>query len=56
MLDRFITVTVTRISPEAPVPVVDITSESFKPGSAANDINNIRALGGDVVAVGVVGG
>ncbi len=55
MLDRFITGTVTRISPEAPVPVVDVTSESFRPGGAANAINNIRALGGEVIAVGVVG-
>ncbi|MBU4372999.1 MAG: hypothetical protein KJ714_00870 [Euryarchaeota archaeon] len=55
MLDRFITGTVTRISPEAPVPVVDVTSESFRPGGAANAIYNIRALGGDVIAVGVVG-
>jgi len=35
--------------------VVDVTSESFRPGGAANAINNIRAPGGDVVAVGVVG-
>jgi D-beta-D-heptose 7-phosphate kinase/D-beta-D-heptose 1-phosphate adenosyltransferase len=55
MLDRFITGTVTRISPEAPVPVVDVTSESFRPGGAANAISNIRALGGAVIAVGVVG-
>lgn len=55
MLDKFITGTVSRISPEAPVPVVDVTSEIFKLGGAANAINNIRVLGGNVIAVGVVG-
>ncbi len=55
MLDKFITGTVSRISPEAPVLIVDVTSEIFRLGGAANAINNIRALGGDVIAVGVVG-
>jgi D-beta-D-heptose 7-phosphate kinase/D-beta-D-heptose 1-phosphate adenosyltransferase len=55
MLDRFILGTVSRISPEAPVLVVDLTSETFKPGGAANAINNIRALGGEVIAVGIIG-
>lgn len=55
MLDRFIVGNVSRISPEAPVPVVDIVSETFKPGGAANAMNNIKALGGDVIAVGVIG-
>ena len=55
MLDRFIIGSVSRISPEAPVPVVDLTSEIFKPGGAANAINNIRALGGKVIAAGVIG-
>lgn len=55
MLDRFIIGTVSRISPEAPVPVVDFTSETLKPGGAANAINNIKTLGGDVIAAGVIG-
>lgn len=55
MLDRFIEGTVSRISPEAPVPVVDVISESFRLGGAANAISNIRLLGGNVIAVGVVG-
>lgn len=55
MLDRFIMGNVSRICPEAPVPVVDIVSETFKPGGAANAINNINVLGGDVIAVGVIG-
>jgi rfaE bifunctional protein kinase chain/domain len=55
MLDKFIHGTVSRISPEAPVPVVDVTSESFRLGGAANAISNMRVLGGNVTAVGVVG-
>lgn len=55
MLDRFIWGEVERISPEAPVPVVRITSESFRLGGAANVIHNVRALGGRVTACGVVG-
>ena len=55
MLDKFIQGTVSRLSPEAPVPVVDVISETFRPGGAANAITNIRALGGNVVAVGVTG-
>lgn len=55
MLDKFIKGTVSRISPEAPVPVVDLTSETIKPGGAANAINNIKTLGADVIAAGVIG-
>lgn len=55
MLDKFINGCVSRISPEAPVPVVDVTSEIFRLGGAANAISNIRVLGGKVIAVGVIG-
>lgn len=55
MLDKFIYGIVTRISPEAPVPVVDVISEIYRPGGAANAIGNIRALGGKVIAIGVIG-
>ena len=55
MLDKFIMGTVSRLSPEAPVPVVDVASEMFRPGGAANAISNIRALDGNAVAVGVIG-
>jgi D-beta-D-heptose 7-phosphate kinase/D-beta-D-heptose 1-phosphate adenosyltransferase len=55
MLDRYLNGTMSRISPEAPAPLIDITSESFRLGGAANAINNICALGGKVLAVGVVG-
>ncbi|MFA5069624.1 MAG: D-glycero-beta-D-manno-heptose-7-phosphate kinase [Candidatus Omnitrophota bacterium] len=55
MLDRFIWGTVSRISPEAPVPVVWAKSESFMPGGASNVANNIRGLGADVYICGVIG-
>lgn len=55
MLDRFIWGDVERISPEAPVPVLRVTSESFRLGGAANVIHNIRALGAHVTACGVIG-
>lgn len=55
MLDQFIRGRVSRISPEAPVPVVRVTGESFHLGGAANVAVNIRALGGQAAIVGVVG-
>ncbi|HWP59049.1 MAG TPA: D-glycero-beta-D-manno-heptose-7-phosphate kinase [Candidatus Acidoferrales bacterium] len=55
MLDRFIWGAVERISPEAPVPVVRITSESFQLGGAANVVHNVKSLGGKVTACGFVG-
>lgn len=55
MLDRFIVGHVTRISPEAPVPVVQFQTEHVRLGGAANVAHNIAALGGRVSLVGVVG-
>jgi len=55
MLDQFVEANVSRISPEAPVPVAEVVSEFFKPGGAANVIHNITALGGEVIAAGMVG-
>ncbi|MBI2358974.1 MAG: hypothetical protein HYV04_08725, partial [Deltaproteobacteria bacterium] len=55
MLDRFIWGDVDRISPEAPVPVLRVTAENFRLGGAANVIHNIRSLGGQATACGVVG-
>ena len=55
MLDEFIWGKVSRISPEAPVPVVWATSESVMPGGAGNVAHNIRALGGKVYLAGVAG-
>lgn len=46
-VNKFIIGEVNRISPEAPVPVVDIGSESLAMGGAANIINNLHALGGE---------
>ncbi|MFH1850503.1 MAG: D-glycero-beta-D-manno-heptose-7-phosphate kinase [archaeon] len=55
MLDKSIWGNVARISPEAPVQVVDVTRESYAPGGAANVANNIAALGGEVYVCGIVG-
>jgi len=55
ILDEFLWGDVTRISPEAPVPVVWVKKESFMPGGASNVANNLRSLGADVHIVGVIG-
>lgn len=55
MLDEFVWGDVTRISPEAPVPVVDIRRESVHLGGAANVLSNLTALGAKACVVGVVG-
>ena len=55
MLDEFLWGRVARISPEAPVPVVEITSQTFHLGGAANVAFNVRSLGGAAVVAGVIG-
>jgi len=55
MLDHFVIGRVERISPEAPVPVVQFDHESFRLGGAANVAHNVAALGGTVDIAGVVG-
>lgn len=55
MLDRFIRGRVTRISPEAPVPVVRFESEDVRLGGAANVAHNLAALGAKVTLIGVIG-
>jgi D-beta-D-heptose 7-phosphate kinase/D-beta-D-heptose 1-phosphate adenosyltransferase len=55
MLDRFIWGTVRRISPEAPVPVVEIERESQHLGGAGNVVANLVALGATACPVGVLG-
>jgi len=55
MLDQFVWGEVSRISPEAPVPVVQVYKETLLLGGAANVANNLRALGGLVVLGGIVG-
>jgi D-beta-D-heptose 7-phosphate kinase/D-beta-D-heptose 1-phosphate adenosyltransferase len=55
MLDHFIIGSVTRISPEAPVPVVAYQRAEYRAGGAANVALNVRALDGAVDLVGVIG-
>lgn len=55
MLDRYWHGGTSRISPEAPVPVVNIQGEELRPGGAANVALNIAALGGQVTLIGHVG-
>src|SRR5437016_9160305 len=55
MLDEFIWGDVSRISPEAPVPVVDVQRESMHLGGAANVLANLIALGAKSCVIGVVG-
>ncbi len=55
ILDEYIWGTVTRISPEAPVPVIDVTSESLRLGGATNVGHNLQTLGGKSYICGVIG-
>jgi D-beta-D-heptose 7-phosphate kinase/D-beta-D-heptose 1-phosphate adenosyltransferase len=55
ILDHYVMGKVSRISPEAPVPVVHVESESLRLGGAANVFNNILALGGKADLCGVIG-
>ncbi|GIW05582.1 MAG: hypothetical protein KatS3mg060_0387 [Dehalococcoidia bacterium] len=55
MLDEYLRGTVKRISPEAPVPVVEVRERFCTPGGAGNVAMNLRALGAEVGVVGVVG-
>ena len=55
MLDRFLVGRVTRISPEAPVPVVIFDHETLRIGGAANVAHNIKALGGGATLIAVTG-
>ncbi|MCK5243339.1 D-glycero-beta-D-manno-heptose-7-phosphate kinase [bacterium] len=55
MLDEYIWGKVSRISPEAPIPVVHVNKENALPGGAANVANNIVALGGKVILAGIIG-
>jgi len=56
MLDKYIWGDVSRISPEAPVPVVNVEKEGNTLGGAANVANNIASLGGTAFLVGIIGG
>ncbi len=55
MLDRFFWGAVSRVSPEAPVPVVDLERETYHLGGAANVANNLKSLGIDAYLCGVLG-
>lgn len=55
IMDQYIWGNVSRISPEAPVPVVDVKEESYLLGGAANVLNNIISLGGKAMVCGVIG-
>src|SRR3954465_14735782 len=55
MLDEFVWGKVGRISPEAPVPVVEVTGEDFYPGGAANVARNLREFVAKVSVIGLVG-
>ena len=55
MLDRYVYGAVSRISPEAPVPVVRVVRETSMPGGASNVACNVRALGGKAAVAGLLG-
>lgn len=55
MMDEYVWGRTSRISPEAPVMVIDVERESRVPGGAANVVNNLLALGATVAVAGVVG-
>ncbi len=55
MVDRYVWGKVKRISPEAPVPVVEVSNENLLPGGAANVANNLISLGCKVFISGVIG-
>ncbi len=55
ILDEFIWGKVRRISPEAPVPVVEVDRETYYPGGAANVARNLREFSGDIFLLGLIG-
>ncbi len=55
IVDQFIWGTVSRISPEAPVPVVNVTREELLLGGSANVLRNIISLGGSCALCGIIG-
>ncbi|MBS1856402.1 MAG: D-glycero-beta-D-manno-heptose-7-phosphate kinase [Acidobacteria bacterium] len=55
MLDEFLWGKVSRISPEAPVPVVEVSGESYYPGGAANVARNLREFTAHVTVMGIAG-
>lgn len=55
IVDHYVRGNVSRVSEEAPVPILHVSSERFVPGGAANVAANVAALGGSVILIGAVG-
>jgi len=55
MLDEYFIGNVNRISPEAPIPILDVEKIKYVPGGAANAANNVKSLGAETVLCGVIG-
>ena len=55
MLDKYLWGRTNRISPEAPVPIVDVRNIDYRPGGAANVALNLSALGCNVIIIGIIG-
>src|ERR1700748_2921711 len=55
MIDHYIWGSASRLSPEAPVPIVNVGSESTTLGGAGNVVQNLNALGANVIVSGVIG-
>lgn len=55
MLDKYVWGEVKRISQEAPIPVINVSSEDVRPGGAGSVINNLQTLGAHVLACGIIG-
>lgn len=55
ILDRYVWGSVHRVSPEAPVQILNVQREEYRPGGASNVVSNLAALGARVVSGGVVG-
>lgn len=55
MLDKYVWGEVKRISQEAPIPVINVSSEDVRPGGAGSVVNNLKTLGAQVFACGIIG-
>lgn len=55
MLDKYVWGEVKRISQEAPIPVINVSSEDVRPGGAGSVVNNLQTLGAQVFACGIIG-
>ena len=55
MLDRYWTGSIDRISPEAPVPIIDVKKTADKPGGAANVAKNLADFGMETILIGLTG-